>query len=346
MLTLPSSADGDTTEDDEPEPTPSHSRRRRSSGGDSDFSGHKIVRFRRGTPRTGRFHLDSSDKKPVAMVHPVSGKMLIFTPQRLRQLDLSPETFDLQFFGNNSSLASPIFSNSANLMMSAMFAPPLFGNETSAPPVGPIHAFFPFASSGTAIDDSDESDADAEEDEAEKNIDIDDFLISSDGDDEEADPSSDHDAPSASDIDLTTTPTNLSRPNTAVSDASMTDAHPLLDHFEKTSRDVVGAFRKNQADHQLVYGGKISREALGFSNGFQEGTLRGIKPGSIDTALTPVAPLRRGKRSSFGAFNAERMAMAMSSPGTPSQKRKASDGPGNSLHKRHRSISDVEMIQT
>ncbi|MDA4132406.1 MAG: hypothetical protein OK454_04680, partial [Thaumarchaeota archaeon] len=167
MLLAP--ADGDTTEEDIPEPLIRRKQHHRVQPVDeSDSDTDRRVRFRRGKPRVGRFNLDSSGTKPVAVMNPISRKMMIFTPQRLRRLDLSPESFNLQYFnGADAVQSSPIMSNSASLMMSAMFSSNTFGDFMNTQPVGPAEAFFSMTSDAVTGEESDDFDGTPEEDEDE-----------------------------------------------------------------------------------------------------------------------------------------------------------------------------------
>lgn len=268
--------------------------------------------------------------------------MMIFTPQRLRRLDLSPESFNLQFFENpDTTQSSPILSNSASLMMCAMFSSNTFGDFMNTQAIGPAEAFFSIPSGGIVPDDSDGSDTDAEEDEEEKNLKIEDFITfhhdASDDDAEQDD---------AADSEEDANPNSAStsgRPGTGVSDISMPDVHPLFSHFGNNS-DAVGAFRRNQVNQQLISSEKATLESLAFSNGLQHGTLRGIKNGSLDSVTTPITPLRRQKSNSMTGAN-PLVDVNRSPLEIIAQKRKASAEGTMSLHKRHRSISDVELIQ-
>ncbi|KAI1846910.1 hypothetical protein JX265_004880 [Neoarthrinium moseri] len=311
---------GDTTDEDE-EPARQPIRRRhsreapaQSSASDSDIA--HLVRPRRGKPRVGKFNLDSDGKKPVAVVNPRTGKLMIFTPQRLRRLDLSPETFNLPLFQPIDS--SPIFSNSGNLMMGAMMSSNTLGDFLNPnQPVGPVEAFF----SNNSLEDIFEDEAeDDEEDEGEHGLAIGDFLELDGSDDDQDNGPSDND-------DYFTTP---SRPDTAGGDVSH-----LLSHFEHNS-DIVGAFRRDQANSQLLRSGKATRESLAFSGPLHQGTLRGIKDGRISSTNIPISPLRKQKK---------RMPNLASSPlASVTQKRKSSSEQQPFGHKRQRSIPDVALL--
>jgi hypothetical protein len=282
--------------------------------------------------------LDSSDKKPIAVLNPISRKMMIFTPQRLRRLDLSPESFNLDYFTNPDLQSSPILSNSASLMMSAMFSSNTFGDFMNTQAVGPAEAFFSLTSDAVTADESEGTGEG--EDEDEKNLKLEDFITfhhsetEEDGDDQ-GDDSWDLDAIA----DLASTPV---RPRTSASDASLMDVHPLLNHFDNNS-DAVGAFRRNQINQQLILSDKASQESLAFSGPYYHGTLRGIKSGSMGAVTTPITPVRRQKRNSMNGSNP--FTDIVSPVDSPSQKRKASSTLAQNFHKRHRSISDMEVLQ-
>lgn len=268
--------------------------------------------------------------------------MIIFTPRRTNQLDLSPESLHLDFSAQD--LASPLVRNPGFIMMGAMASSNTFGDFMNMQPFGPTEAFFPCTPGiFPGEEESDDSYfAGIEEDEEESLLKIEDFVtLNNDSSDEE-----EEEPFSLWNGDVASSPT---RPKTAASNASAAAesapaAHPLLTHFDSNS-DVVGAFRRNQINQQLIYSDKASQESLAFSGPYYHGTLRGIKTGSMETVTTPITPIRRQKRSNtigsgFGDIQ-------QSSPlNVVSQKRKAS---GNhvdaNLHKRHRSISEMEILR-
>ncbi|KAH8894222.1 hypothetical protein GQ53DRAFT_91263 [Thozetella sp. PMI_491] len=352
--------DGDTTEEDVPEPPARKKQIRRppSVEASSDSDTERPVRFRRGKPRTGTFNLDHSDKKPIAVVNPLTRKMMIFTPQKLRRLDLSPESFNMDFFGAGMLQSSPIFSNSGSLMMgalsssNAMFSSNTFGDFMNTQAIGPEEAFFPFNSDAITGDDADDSDDSvpfmmAPVDEEEGNLKIEDFIVFNQ---ETSDDENDGGAATGlwnddGNDDLMTTP---SRPRTAnssfsaASDLSM-EVHPLLNHFDSNS-NAVGAFRRNQINQQLIFSERATHESLAFSGPYHYGTLKGIKTNSMNAVSTPITPVRRQKRNSVTAFNNMPNSMNISPSHSVSQKRKASSAL-DSEHKRHRSISDLDVLQ-
>lgn len=204
---------------------------------------------------------------------------------------------------------SPMISNSGNLMMSAMYGG--IGNQAFGPP----EAFFPFTNidpNGTIMQDSLESydeDDTTEDDKLLQLGDLIDFGDESDEGDQEA-----------AIVEPWSTP---ARPNTA---ASEDQTHHHLD-----SR-TVGAFRKNQVEHQLLSRNKVSQASLAFGGSMNQAPIRGLKNHRIAAGNTPITPVRRQKPAK---------AALPSSPASPlvrqSNKRKASNGEEFS-HKRSRSM--------
>ncbi|GAB0137755.1 hypothetical protein EsDP_00006009 [Epichloe bromicola] len=310
--------DGDTTEEDIPEPPIRRKSRRpsvpMSETSDSDAPS-PVKTKERGQPRVGRFNLDRSDKKPIAVLNPLTRKMMIFTPHRRRQLDLSPEQFNFPWPVEEQS--SPILSNSANMMLSAMFSSNTFGDFVNAQAMGPAEAFFPFPSEPGTADESSTDSIQGEEDDAEKKLDISDFITWDDGNSsgEEGD-----------DAKWVPSSTPL-RPTTASSE---------IDVLSHLNSDTVGAFRRNQINQQLILSNKATQDSLAFSGPYNYSAIRGLKSDRFDTAGVPLTPVRRHKKQMSD--------MARSPLDSVSAKRKASTEIGNG-HKRHRSISDVNFLR-
>lgn len=331
-------ADGDTTEEDVPEPPARRKQMRRYPTVEvsSDSETEKPTPYRRGKPRIGRFNLDRSEKKPIAVLNPATRKMMIFTPQRLGRLDLSPESFNVDY----SSLMQPdpAFSPITNpglLMMGAMLSNTTFGDFLNTQPFGPREAFFP-VSDDTIGDGSDDSEFGLAEDEGESYLKLDDFLVlNSDSEDEAENGGVEWDGEPAS---------SPSRPRTAASgttatstDSTFEPLDPLLAHLTNNS-NVVGAFRRNQITQQLINSDKASQDSLAFSNPYHHGTLRGIKSGSMETVTAPITPARRQKKPSG------LRTIGVDLQGSPQQKRKASSNISEPLHKKQRSISDMDLL--
>ncbi|KAL7628425.1 hypothetical protein AAE478_002628 [Parahypoxylon ruwenzoriense] len=314
--------DGDTTDEEDPPEKPVRRKTRREPvDGSSDSDVVTLIRPRRGQPRIGRFNLDKSSKKPIAILNPRTGKMMIFTPQCIkgRGFDLSPEQFNFQYF--DQAQASPILSNPGNIMMSGMISSSTYGDFMNTHAIGPAEAWYAQASDGGNAVESSDSDNQVV-DEAEKNLRLEDFITIDDDDSSEDEKNIDHEA----DDDIFCTP---GRPTTSSSDVTS-----LLDHFQHNV-NIVGAFRRDQANHQLISRSKATRDSLAFSGPYFEGTLRGIKDGRLATTNVPISPMRKQKKTSD---------LTSSPLSTMSQKRKASSE-HHMGHKRHRSISDVDLLR-
>jgi hypothetical protein len=243
--------------------------------------------------------------------------MMIFTPYRRHQLDLSPEQFNFQNFPLwNSDQMSPMLSNSGGLMMGAMFSSHTFGDFMNTQAVGPAEAFFPVLIEGEETDE--DSPDNTQEDEAERRLKISDFITLDDGDsvnndDDEDDPWSDGQR---------FTP----RPSTAGSDGE------LLSHLTPAT---VASFRRNQLNQQLMMSTMATQDSLVFSGPYNHTAVKGLKSDRFQTAGAPLTPIRRHKKqlSDLGRSPTESV----------SQKRKAS---GEHFgHKRQRSISDVNALR-
>ncbi|XXG98603.1 Exoglucanase 1 [Hypoxylon texense] len=317
--------DGDTTDEEDPPEKPVRRKSRREAADDaSDSDGVTLIRPRRGQPRVGRFNLDKSSKKPIAILNPRTGKMMIFTHQcmRGRGFDLSPEQFNFQYFEQAQS--SPILSNPGSIMMSGMISSSTYGDFMNTHAVGPAEAWYSQTSDGNVVESSDSDDQVV--DEAEKSLRLEDFITLDDDDGESSEDEKDTEQDEADD-DIFRTP---GRPGTASSDVAS-----LLDHFQHNT-NIVGAFRRDQANHQLISRSKATRDSLAFSGPYFEGTLRGIKEGRIATTNIPISPMRKQKRM---------MPELASSPlSTVSQKRKSSSE-HHMGHKRQRSMPDVDVLR-
>lgn len=318
--------DGETTEEDEiPEPIVRKKSRRPSLSSHhshtisdvSDSEGDEPKRVR-GQPRTRRVNLDRSDRKPIAVLNPVTRKMMIFTPHRRRQLDLSPEQFNVSMAAPQHS--SPLFTHSANMMLSAMLSSNALGDFLGT--TGPEEAFFPvnpvdFEALNTVDYSSPPSGED--EDDGEKQLDISDFITWDD------------DGLSSADEDPWEPSSTPMRPTTASSNASRENG--VLSHLNSST---VGAFRQNQINQQLILSNQATQDSLAFSGPYNVTTIKGLKSDRFDTAAAPLTPVRRQKRQIRD--------FARSPLETVSAKRKASTEVDNG-HKRQRSISDVNNLR-
>lgn len=282
----------------------------------SDSDTDSPVKAERGQPRVGRYNLDRSDKKPIAVLNPLTKKMMIFTPHRRRHLDLSPEQFNLGWPFEDQT--SPIMSNSANLMLSAMFSGEAFGDFVNDSQVmGPAEAFFPFPSDANTADESSTAPSLPDEDgEANLQLEFEDFidLGSDDSNDEDGD----------NNWGPASTP---ARPSTAGSEKD------VLSHLNS---ETVGAFRRNQINQQLILSNQATQDSLAFSGPYNATAIKGLKSDRFDTARVPLTPIRRHKKQLSD--------LTRSPLETVSAKRKASGEVGGG-HKRHRSISDVNLLR-
>lgn len=326
MLTVVA-ADGDTTEEDVPEPVVRRKTRRAGQCAESsDSDSTRLVRFRPGKPRLGSFDLNSSDRKPIAVVNPISRKMMIFTPYRRHQLDLSPEQFDPAYWTRADEQSSPILTNPGGVMMGAMFASHTFGDFMNTQAVGPAEAFFPlFTPNAHGVDESSDSAPDDGGDEVERSLNISDFITwegSESSDDEDG-----NNEEAVGDWPNGGESPSVRRQSTTGSDGD------VLAHL---NADTVGAFRRNQLNQQLIYSSKATQDSLAFSGPYNLTALRGLKADRFQTAAAPLTPMRRQRK---GAYDASRSPLE-----SVSQKRKASGEPSHA-HKRQRSISDVNLLQ-
>jgi hypothetical protein len=327
LLTLLPLADGETTEEDEiPEPIVRKKSRRPSLSSHhshtisdvSDSEGEEPKRVR-GQPRTRRVNLDRSDRKPIAVLNPVTRKMMIFTPHRRRQLDLSPEQFNVSMAAPPNS--SPLFTHSANMMLSAMLSSNALGDFLGT--TGPEEAFFPVNPVDfEALNSVDYSSPPSgeEEDDGEKQLDISDFITWDDDGMSSAD--------EAGPWEPSSTPM---RPTTASSNASREIG--VLSHLNSST---VGAFRQNQINQQLILSNQATQDSLAFSGPYNVTAIKGLKSDRFDGAAAPLTPVRRQKRQIRD--------FARSPLETVSAKRKASSEVDNG-HKRQRSISDVNNLR-
>lgn len=301
---------------------------------DSD-STPRAVRHVKGKPRVAKFNLERPDKKPIGVMDPATGKIIIFHPTSQDKATTDQPSEEAQDAND--------FPPNLNELMGVMFSStPLWDPFTL-----PAEAFFPFTSDALTGEESEESDYFAlmdDDDDDEDGLKLEDFIdFHNDGSDDEEESEQEWNAdPESSPV----------RPKTAASAASATtdyaqaEAHPLLSHFE-TNSSAVGAFRRNQVNQQLINSEIATQESLGFSAPYHYGTLRGIKSGSMETVTTPITPARRQKSNSLVGLNG----IPDFSPGSPlnhvSQKRKtpSNDFSEPGMHKRHRSITDLEVLQ-
>ena len=244
--------------------------------------------------------------------------MIIFTPDQSRRLDLSPEQFNIPW-PDDMDLNSPIMGNPAHMMFSAMLSANTFGDFVNGQAMGPAEAFFPFDGfDGEVIRDGSSTASNLDdEDDAEHGLDLSDFVKF---DDESSDDEEDRD-----NWEPSTTPI---RPSTANSD------HDVLGHLNS---ETVGAFRRNQINQQLILSNQATQDSLAFSGPYNYTALKGLRTDRFDTAGVPLTPVRRHKK--------HLSEQARSPLDSVSAKRKASGEAAVSGHKRHRSISDVNLLK-
>ena len=277
-------------------------------------------------------------------MHPVTRKLIIFTPEKTRGFDLSPESFrGLEGLFSSMSQTSPITRHSSqDVMMAPMLSNCSLPDILSSYPFGSVEAFLPAVDlSRAGEDDSDFSGEQVDDEEAMLNLD--DFIefeapSSEDEDEAKEAGQEDNDWDGAEGEDESpTTPDR--RPSSALSTSSdiAMDLHPLLAHFENNTD--VGAFRRNQINQQLILSGAASSESLAFSGPYMMGTLKGIKSDRLDSASASLSPVRRRKRSSVSVSDAHEFRGS-----SLDSKRKASESLNGQNHKKHRSISDVRDI--
>jgi len=212
---------------------------------------------------------------------------------------------------------------SANVMMSAALNADLYDTN----PYGPPEAFFSqalnfpggsFLAAESSSYDEEDDDADADDEDGENVLKIEDIIDFGDtsSDDSGAEDEQDGAPPSS-------TPAHA--PETGQ------ERNKVLGHLDG---GLVGAFRNNQRQHQLLSRNEVTRDGLAFTGRLGQGPIRGIKGGRLAAASTPITPARRQKVPRN---------IIESSPGSPlaraaAQKRKASGQASEKSHKRNRSI--------
>jgi hypothetical protein len=302
LLTISLVADeGETTEEDLPpaaQYVPASTVLRRQSTNSSESEEEITVvrrpyRSQRPTgPRLGSWVTDAS--KPFAVIDSRGKKMVMFRARINRRYSFNdiPAQSDQNFIeaptpGSQEQL-SPMLSNSANLMMSAMYTP--LDNILEGAALGPPEAFYPFVSisaNGAITQDEHLSSSFDEDDVDDDDMwNITDLIDFGDETSDDGGAIGDEEDGSSSAADPSSTPI---RPTTASSEDQV---HPLLEHLD---RGLVGAFRRNQTRHQLLVRNAASARSLAFSGAYYEGTLRGIKGGRLAAANTSMTPVRKTK---------------------------------------------------
>ncbi|CAK7201751.1 hypothetical protein SEUCBS139899_004463 [Sporothrix eucalyptigena] len=185
------SDDGDTTEEDEPQLIPIRRKLARriqlidsdEDTSDSDSDVEVPLAHRNGQPRAKRYLLTPRSKRPVAFIHPHTGKMVIFTPEKPPQPPMnvmSDPIFDSSNVllppGEDITQSSPLMTNSSSVMMGAMISNNTFGDYMHAQNIGPIEAFFPALGSDPFLGEDSDFSGEYLEDDGESNLRIEDFI--------------------------------------------------------------------------------------------------------------------------------------------------------------------------
>ncbi|KFY36682.1 hypothetical protein V494_05008 [Pseudogymnoascus sp. VKM F-4513 (FW-928)] len=330
--------EGETTEEDLPPqaqylPARTVLRGLSSDASDSDDDiqviQRKQYRPQRTGPKLGSWITDAN--KPFAVLDSRGKRLMMFRarinrrhstdsvsgPNRMMTIDEDDRD------ASGMEQMSPMISNSANLMMSALYTPM---DNLGGQALGPPEAFYPFVSisaNGNMTQDCPSSsfDEDDVDDEDIWNIgDLIDFGDSSSDDDANDDDDEDDSCDSNTVGMPSSTPV---RPSTANSEDQ---AHPLITHLAGR----VGAFRSNQNRHSLLSRNSASRESLAFSGRYGQGAIRGIKGGRLAAANTPITPLRKSKIS-----KAELIVSPSPAEGTDKKRKFTGESHG---HKRVRSL--------
>ncbi|CAK7217254.1 hypothetical protein SCUCBS95973_003083 [Sporothrix curviconia] len=216
--------DGDTTEEDEPQLIPIRRKLARriqlidsdEESSESESEVEMALDSRHGQPRAKRYLLTPRSKRPVAFIHPHTGKMVIFTPEKPPQAPMnsmsmnsmnsnsmdsmnsmnslnslnslnsnavdvmSDPIFDTSNIllppDNGISQSSPLMNNASSVMMGAMFSSNTFGDYMHAQNIGPIEAFFPTLSSDAFLGEDSDFSGEFFEDDGESNLRIEDFI--------------------------------------------------------------------------------------------------------------------------------------------------------------------------
>lgn len=274
-------------------------RRESTASSSSDDEDVQLIRrnpYRRTGPRLGSWVTDAS--KPFAVLDTRGKKLVMFKARTGRRNSMSnaghptplPYMDDEEHDLNDMTQMSPMISNSANMMMSAMYTPM---DSLGGQALGPPEAFYPFvsvANNGQVTTDMGSSsfDEDDIDDDDLWNIgDLIDFGDEATTDEEQGPAGEEDDSCGSQEMGLPSSGTG--RPSTANSDDHNQN---LLNHLNS---GIVGAFRRNQTRHQLLSRNSASRDSLAFGGRYGSGTIRGIKGGRLAAANTPITPMRKTK---------------------------------------------------
>jgi len=182
----------------------------------------------------------------------------------------------LEYDSQDIEEISPMLSNSANLMMSAMTpAHPLFdGGDV----LGPPEAFFPFTSISANGEISQDSPSSFDDDDMDEVAmwNMDEFLnlpgVEAGEDEDDSSPTDD--------------PTSTPRPTTLTSE----DQPQFLDST------LVGSWRSDKERHNQMIRNNATEDSLRFSSPHLHTTIKGIKEGRLANAVIPMTPMRKQKR--------------------------------------------------
>lgn len=286
--------DGETTEEEDlPERRYVPARSVLRQPVNESTSDEEEIVIRRTSPKTPRLHnsrnaprlgiWSHTPERPYAMFDSSRKRMRLVKAQIQRRYSFADAPLFLPKINGDilpPQEMSPMISNSANLMMSAMYNEvenmQLFGGNV----LGPPEAFFPFtnidANGHISQDSPDSFDEDDIEDAELQLLAMDDLIAFPDDDDDDED-----ELPTDGEM---TTP----RPTTVNSEDQV---HPLL-----MSRGLVGAFRNNQNNHRILSSSNVSQNSLLFSGRFNSTAIQGIREGHINAAGAPITPLRKQRR--------------------------------------------------
>jgi len=263
--------------------------RRQSPDSESE---EEITVTRRAPPRAGRGpRLGSwvhNASRPFAVINTDGSRLFMFKARVNRRFSHShseprPQTSPVH--GSDADLSmdqmSPMISNSANLMMSAMYTPlDSYMGNLGGQALGPPEAFYPFTSINANGDITQDSPSSFDEDDLDDEDlwNVEDFINFGEESSDDGGAEADENISAAGDTPRPTTATSEDQPH-----------HLLL------NPDLVGAFRKNQHKHKLMTRHNATMDSLVFAGPYSATTLRGIKDGRIAHAATPITPMRKQK---------------------------------------------------
>lgn len=298
VLTSSSADEGDTTDEETWGPVAKTAPPRSVLRNQSVESGseEEITIARRAPPRTPGGPLlgvwSTTPDKPFAVFNGDTEKLIMFKARcqpRPHSADgmipnsgipgLLPSAMD----GPNEM--SPMISNSANLMMSAMYTSldEFVGDHA----LGPPEAFFPFVSiSSDGVISQDTQSYSGGDDDFDDEHCLDDFInFGEDSDDNDAAGDDDQDESGS-----TTNDDSFPTPRRSSTAASEDQSQPML-----FNPNLVGAFRNNQYRHKIMSRNNATDNSLLFSGPLAHTAVRGIKDGRMAAAGVAISPMRKQK---------------------------------------------------